>query len=79
MIKRLCAFLTGRRCVWLKDADGKVTLSIARVDAWGELTAKRYWPFNIRHVQLLPDGKVDGCYVKRWKYTSDRAAKDPQS
>ncbi len=58
MVKWLWAKLTGGKLVWLRDVDGEVTLSIARRDPWGDLSAKRYWPFHIRTVRLLPDGKV---------------------
>lgn len=67
MIKRIWAFLTGGRLVWLKDVDGEVTLAIAYTDAWGELIAERHFPWSILKVRLLPDGTVDGCYVKAWK------------
>jgi hypothetical protein len=67
MVKWLWAKLTGGKLVWLRDMDGEVTLSIARRDPWGDLSAKRYWPSHIRTVRLLPDGKVDGRYVKEWK------------
>lgn len=69
MIIRLWAFLTRRRLVWLRDHDGDVTLSIATIDPWGDMVAERHWPYKIRSVRLLPDGKVaPDCYVKEWKY-----------
>lgn len=58
----------GGELIWLKDHDNEVSLSIAKRDPWGVLTAERCWPFNIRTVILLPDGTVSGsCYVNFWK------------
>lgn len=69
MIMRVWAKLTGGRLVWLKDHDGEVTLSIARVTVFGDIVAKRYWPFKIRQCVLMPDGSVrGGAYVHFWKY-----------
>ena len=69
-IKRLWAWLTGGRLVWLIDHDGEETLAIARENFWGELTAERWWPCGIREVVLLDGGKTlegpDG-YVDAWK------------
>jgi len=64
---RIWAFLTNGRLIYLRDFDGETALSIAYVNQWGELCAKRFWPFSIRTVRLLPDGIVDGGYVKNWK------------
>ena len=66
MIKALWAKLTGGKLVWLRDADGTITLAIARRDPWGDMRAERWWPWRIRSVRLLPGGKVDGSYVKDW-------------
>ena len=66
MIKRIWAFLTGGKLVWLKDFDGEITLAIARKDPWGDMRAERHWPFSVRSVRLLPDGTVDGSYVRFW-------------
>lgn len=67
MFKWLWAKLTGAELVWLRDFDGEVTLAIARRDPWGNMSAERHWPWGIKTVVLLPDGKVDGTYVKQWK------------
>lgn len=68
MIKRIWAWLAGGELVWLRDLDGTVTLTIARIDPWGCKTAKRYWPGNTRTVTLEADGTVsNGAYVKLWK------------
>lgn len=67
MIKRIWALLTRGRLVWLRYRDGEVTLSIARADPWGNLTAELWWPYSIRTVRLLDGGRVDGGYVKEWK------------
>ena len=40
----------GGELVWLKDHDNEISLSIAKLDPWGDLTAERCWPFNIRTV-----------------------------
>jgi hypothetical protein len=66
MIKASWAKLTGGKLVWLRDHDGTVTLAIARRDPWGYMSAKRWWPWNIRTVRLLPGGNVSGGYVKEW-------------
>ena len=69
MIKKIYAFLTGGKLVWLLDQDGKITLSIARIDHFGNLRSEMHWrPWNIRSVILNPDGTVDGSYVKYWIY-----------
>ncbi len=69
MIKWLWAKLTGGKLVWLQDSDGTETLTIARRSSFGGMIAKRWWPFSIRIVRLLPGGEVEGgfgCYVMRW-------------
>lgn len=67
IIMILWAKLTGSKLVWLKDLDGEVALSIAYQDTFGDVYAKRWWPFNIRTVQLLDNGKIEnGYYVERW-------------
>lgn len=68
MIKCIWAWLTGGELVWLRDYDGTVTLTIARVDPWGYKTAERYWPYKIRTVTLEADGTVsNNSYVELWK------------
>lgn len=69
MLKRLWAFATGGRLVWLRDHDGEVTLTVAQKDPWGDWYAKRWWPWsNLGYVQLLPNGKTRGAtYVEDWK------------
>ncbi len=71
MIKRIYAFLTNRKLVWLQDFDGEETLSMARKSRFSGFIAERYWPFGIRTVRLLGNGIVDGSYVKKWKYDHD--------
>jgi len=67
MIKRIWAFITGQKLVWLKDFDGTITLSINQKDGFGSY-AKRHWPYNIKNVRLLPGGKIgNGSYVTAWK------------
>lgn len=68
MIKRIWSILTGGRLVWLKDCDGQVTLAISRKSPFGGIVAERHWPFAIRTVELLDDGKADGGYVAQWVY-----------
>ena len=67
MVKRIWALLTGGNPVYLMDYDGEVTLTIARRNKFGTVTAKRWWPSKIRLVTLLPDGTVDDVYVRKWK------------
>ena len=69
MFKHIWAFLTGRKVVILRDDDGETALSVAYKNEWGELCAKRYWPFEIRIVILNEDGTVSPrSYVKKWKW-----------
>lgn len=72
LIKRLYAFVTRRRLVWLKDIDGEVSMSVAFTDPWGETRAERYWPSGLLTVILLPGGTVEGCYVTQWKYADGK-------
>ncbi len=66
------AFITGQEVVYLRDSDGDVTLTFAYFDPFGTLKAKRYWPWNLRNVELGADGKViNGSYVKEWIYLKD--------
>lgn len=69
MIKWIWAKLTGGKLVWLRDFNGTCTKSIAYKNAFGELTAERWWPMAIRRVILNADGSIDGSYVTNWKYT----------
>ena len=67
MILFLWATLTRGRPVYLKDRENQLYLTIARNDAWGDLRAEIYWPWNIRSVRLLKDGKCDAdSYRKQW-------------
>ena len=67
LIMQLWAMLSGGRLVWLRDHDGEVTLSISHTDPFGNTTAKRWWPYRIRVVKLMPDGAVCGGYVEEWR------------
>lgn len=68
ILMRIWAFITRGRLVWLRDMDGECTLSIARATPFGDVMAKRHWPFNIMNVRLNPDRTVaDGLYVVEWK------------
>lgn len=63
----LWAMLTRQKVVYLKDHDGEITKTFAKKTPFGYV-AKRYWPFNIRNVLLLPNGQVEnGCYVHGWR------------
>ena len=70
-VLRLWAYVTRREVVWLIDSDmvgGDITPSIATKHPTGKVQAKRYWPFDIRVVTLLPEGKIDNdAYVVAWK------------
>lgn len=69
IIKLVWAKLIGGKLVWLRDYDGEVTLTVAKLNPWGEWIAKRYFPFSIRQVRLMPGGKVSGAsYVEDWKW-----------
>lgn len=75
LLMYIWAELSGGELIWLKDHDNEVTLSIARQDPWGIMTAKRYWPLNMRTVVLLPDGTIDnGSYVRFWKSASKKVS-----
>ena len=71
MIKRIYAFLTRRKLVWLQDCDGEETLTIARKGRFGDTIAERFWPFGIRTVKLLDNGVANGLFVEKWKYDSE--------
>lgn len=63
----LWAVLTRQKVVFLIDHDGEITKTVAKKTPFGYV-AKRHWPFNIRNVLLLPDGKVEnGVYVHEWR------------
>ena len=63
----LWAFITRQRVVYLQDFDGHVTKTVAKSTPFG-LVAKRWWPFSIIKVVLLPNGEVlNGEYVSYWK------------
>ena len=68
MLIRLWALLTFQRLVWLQHIDGDITLSIAKANPFGGLSAEIYWPLNIRKVHLLPDGKCGEGYISQWKF-----------
>lgn len=70
MIKWFWAKITGGKLVWLKDIDGEITKSIAYESPFGDLIAQRYY-FRGRWVELLPDGTIEGSYVKNWKYVDE--------
>lgn len=77
IIKRIWAFLTVGKLVWLKDHDDQVTLSISRIDPFGRRYAKRWWPTDFKNVTLLDGGKIkEDCYVKEWKYVREKDEKD---
>ena len=69
----LIAKLTGRRRVWLKDYDGKPTMSIATPNPFGGMTAKRHWPHSIGDMVFLnDDGTCRHTYVTHWKYVEGK-------
>ena len=65
---RLVAFVTRRRCVYLRDRDGEVTFTMARKTPFGWVAA-RYWPVWDMHTVILgDDGKVvHSYYVDEWR------------
>lgn len=68
MLIRLWALLTFQRLVWLQHKNGNITLAIAKNNPFGGMIAEIYWPYNIRKVQLLPDGKCGVGYISKWKF-----------
>lgn len=67
LLLRIVAWWTGGHGVWLRDADGEITCSIAYLSPFGEVFAKRWWPFNTHNVELLDDGSVkQTSYVMKW-------------
>jgi len=68
LLMQLSILIYGGRLVWLKDDDGEVAMSIARVDPWGDMYADRWWPSRQRIVKLMPEGNVVGSYVVQWKF-----------
>lgn len=80
-LKRIEALLFRRELVWLRDYDGRPTLSVAR--RYGEATesgyqpvrAPRFWP-NFRPVNLNEDGTAEGenaTYVVQWIPKEEKA------
>jgi len=67
ILRRIYAWVTGRRVIYLMDHDGEVSERIAYLDPFG------MWAYRMRligaSVRLLPDGKTLGpCYVRKWVY-----------
>lgn len=76
MIKRIWARLTGGRLVWVKEKSGRVRITIAYRDTWGELTADLSWPLDLCWVRLLDDGTVSASGAEKWKYADEPRAND---
>lgn len=71
----LWALITRQKVVYLKDIDGEITKTVAKKTPFGYV-AKRWWPFNIRNVLLLPNGEVEkGSYVTSWAAKADSEVK----
>lgn len=67
MFKKIWAFLTGGKVVWLQDFDGQLTRSIAYPAGFGKMQASRMM-FTSK-VTLNPDGTTSAkSYVKSWCY-----------
>ena len=60
---RFWAFLTRQELIYLKDFDGKLTLTLARKNHKG-MIAKRWWPTNTNNVSCLDGGEV----ADKWNY-----------
>lgn len=82
LFKRAEAVLFRRRLVWLRDYDGRPTLSVARnfgkrdADGYQPVRAARFWP-QFRKVSLLDDGSVEKSehadYVVQWIPVEEKA------
>lgn len=69
MLKRLFAFILGRRVVWLSAHSGYERTAVAKLQHNGMYITDFYWPFDIRPCTLAKDGIVrGGVYVERWGY-----------
>ena len=67
MFKKIWAFLTGGKIVWLQDRDGELTRTIAYKVGFGKMQATRM-RFTGK-VTLNEDGTVSGkSYVRYWSY-----------
>lgn len=76
LIVRLKAYLVGGECVWLRDFQGEVYASIARIDPFGHMSAPSYPLTGVGHHVLLSGGKVEErSYMKEWRFAfpGDRA------
>lgn len=72
MLRKLIAFLTGGKVVWLKDHDGELTRTIAYPAGFGTWSAHRMLGDK---VTLHPDGTVTGkSYVKYWEFEDQKNA-----
>lgn len=67
MFKKIWAFLTGGKVVWLEDFDGEVTRTIAYQIGKGKMQARLM--SSVRKATLESDGSVSyPSYVKKWWY-----------
>jgi len=74
MFYNIWAFITRQEVVYLLDFDGEVTKTFAKQTPFG-LSAKRFWPLNIRNVLCTAEGIQDGGYVKDWCYPNFKKTK----
>ncbi len=73
IVRRLYAWLTGRRVVHLMDHDGTVTERIRYFDGFGPF-AHRLRGIN-RRVRLLEGGRTSGVsYVEQWAFADTKPA-----
>ncbi len=82
LLKRTEALLFRRKLVWLRDYDGRATLSVARPfgkhddEGYQPVRAARFWP-QFRKVSLLNDGTVEKSehadYVVHWIPVEEKA------
>lgn len=82
LLKRGEAALFRRQLVWLRDYDGRSTLSVARPkgqhdeNGYQPTMAARFWP-QFRKVNLLDDGTVEKSdhadYVVHWIPVEEKA------
>lgn len=61
-----------------KDSSGETRVSIANINASGDMGAYWYWRTQVNFCLLLDDGKVGGIaqYVKTWRYVEGQPTPD---
>jgi hypothetical protein len=69
-VLRLIAKFTKGYVVVLREHQGETALSIAYLNAYGEMYCYYHWATNTRFCLLMDSGKVQkASYVEQWRYT----------